>query len=96
MEFLYPANNARVTDGTDLTIDIVARDNTVGIQRIELKLDGQFLNEAVFPVESVYRVEMNWFANGIGGHVLSVTTYRPDGTPSDEEFLTIEVISPGP
>jgi hypothetical protein len=97
VEFLYPDNDARVTEGTDLTIDIVARDDTAGIQRIELYVNGQLLNTATVPdfgTEPVYRVEMNWFANGIARHVLSAIAYRADGTPSEETFLDVEVVAP--
>jgi hypothetical protein len=95
--FLYPDNEARVTEGTDLTLDIVARDATAGIQRIELYVNGQLLNTATVPdfqVEPVYRVEMNWFANGVARHVLSAIAYRADGTPSEETFLDVVVIAP--
>jgi hypothetical protein len=97
VEFVYPERGARVIEGAELKIDLVARDDTVGIRRIELYLNGQLLNTAEppnAPVESVFRVEMNWFASVAATHVLSAIAYRPDGTRSDEAFLDIEVIAP--
>jgi len=100
VEFLYPEsspdNPARVVEGTDLTIDVVARDETAGIYRVELYLNGQLLNESPPQLEPlpVFRVEMNWFANGIGRHVLSAIAYRQDGTQSNMTTLMVEVIAP--
>ncbi|MEO1441391.1 MAG: Ig-like domain-containing protein, partial [Chloroflexota bacterium] len=39
VEFLFPENNAQVFEGTDLTLDIVARDSVGGIGRVELFVD---------------------------------------------------------
>jgi hypothetical protein len=97
VEFVYPERDARVVEGAELKIDLVARDSTIGVRRIELYLNGQLLNTAEppnAPTELVFRVEMNWFANGIARHVLSAIAYRPDGTRSDETFLDIEVVAP--
>ncbi|MFW5691957.1 MAG: Ig-like domain-containing protein [Chloroflexota bacterium] len=94
--FVSPANNARVIEGSDLTIDLYAEDDTVGIARIELRLNSTMLSDAApanFQTERRFRVEMNWVANGIGSHVLSAIAYRPDGTPSDETFITVDVVS---
>lgn len=95
VQFLYPAEGARVVDGTDLTLDILAQDQTAGVQRIELYVDGQLLNsDAVLAQpESAFRAELNWFANGIGKHILSAVAYRADGTPSNEAALTVDVIA---
>lgn len=95
VEFLAPQNNARVFEGTDFTIDLVARDGGGGVARIELYIDGELINtarpEAAFSVP-VFRAEMNWLARGDGLHVLSAVAYRADGTPSLETALNIEVI----
>jgi len=97
--FLYPPNNAQVFEGTDLTIELLAQDDTAGIERVELFLDdisdeplrtARPVDNATVPV---FRVEMNWLASGIGRHQLTARTYRLDGTPSDEETILIEVIS---
>lgn len=95
IEFIFPPDGSTVIEGTDLTIDLVGRDETTGIVLIELRLNGETLREA--PTEAnlplaVYRVEMNWVAQGLGLHSLSAVAYRPDGIPSDEEFITVEVV----
>jgi hypothetical protein len=96
VRFVTPDNNARVLEGVDLPIDIFAEDTSVGIARIELRLDGETFRDAAppnFNVERQFRVEMNWIAEGVGLHTLSAIAYRPDGTRSDETFITIEVVS---
>lgn len=97
VEFLFPDNNSTVIEGADLTLDILARDEGSGIAQIELLLNGQTLRTAS-PQDALtlaeFRVEMNWFAQGVGRHVLSVIAYRGDGVPSDEARLVIEVIPP--
>lgn len=95
VSFQFPENRSQVFEGTDLTLDLVARDNTQGIARIELLVDTQPLQEAT-PIGGeavpVFRVEMNWLAQGIGNHILTATAYRADGTPSDETNIVLEVI----
>ncbi|MEL6151067.1 MAG: Ig-like domain-containing protein [Chloroflexota bacterium] len=99
VEFLFPENNAQVFEGTDLTLDIVARDSVGGIGRVELFVDelsdGEPYRE-VSPDEDgvidTYRVEMNWLAAGVGRHQFTAKAYRNDGTPSDETTIIVEVI----
>jgi hypothetical protein len=94
-EILFPANNARVYEGTDLLVDIVARDAGAGVARLILLVDGEPLNDAS-PTEAetvpVFRAEMNWIARGLGMHVLSTIPYRLDGTRGDEVTIVIEVV----
>jgi hypothetical protein len=94
-EFRFPQNNSTVIDGTDLAIDIVARDDSAGIARIELLVDGTLINQAA-PVESavvpVFRVTMNWLAQGIGKHAVETIAYRLDGTRGDPATIVIEVL----
>jgi hypothetical protein len=95
VEFLYPADGSSVIEGTDLTIDLIARDESQGINRIELLLNGIRLREAVTDSDApvpAFRVEMNWLAQGAGLHVLTAVAYRPDGIRSDEADITIEVL----
>lgn len=95
VRFVAPANNARVLQGTDLTVDIFAEDSAVGIARVEFRVDGAPVGDGgppQFGVETRFRVQMNWLAQGIGAHVLSAIAYRPDGTPSDETFIVVEVV----
>ncbi|TVR24285.1 MAG: hypothetical protein EA396_01965 [Anaerolineaceae bacterium] len=95
VRFVAPANNARILQGTDLTVDIFAEDTGVGIARVEFRVDGVPVGDGGpphFGVEHRFRVQMNWLAGGIGAHVLSAIAYRPDGTPSDETFIVVEVV----
>lgn len=94
IQILSPPNNAQVVDGTDFDIDILAIDESQGINKIELYIDGKLLNDntAVGGVLPQYRVTMNWLAQGIGFHVVSVIAYRADDTQSDEVLINIEVI----
>jgi len=95
VQFIAPPNNSRVVNGTDLTIDLFAQDNHLGIAKIEFYADGSLIKEASLPnydVQTDFRVQVNWLASGIGFHALSAIAYRPDGTRSDEAFLSIEVV----
>ncbi len=82
-------------EGTEFALDIVGRDSGSGISRLELYVDGVKINEAT-PENGqsvpVFRVEMNWLAQGIGLHALEAVAYRADGARSVEARLTIEVV----
>jgi hypothetical protein len=96
VEFLFPPQGTSIFEGADLTIDLLAQDETGGIGRVELYLNDQLLREAEpeTPGEPVYRVEFNWFAEGAGGRqVLSAIAYRQDGTASSEVFTQVEVLA---
>ena len=93
VEILSPPNNAQVIEGTDFDLDILAMDESQGIAKVELYVDGTLINDNSPAIPSAqYRVTMNWLAQGIGFHVISVIGYRADGTRSDETIINIEVI----
>lgn len=102
VEILFPANNAQVFEGTDLTIDLVARDAD-GINRVEIFIDSLADEEpdqvvrpdSINPV-GVFRVETNWLARGVGRHQITAKAYRIDGTPGDETTIVIEVVERAP
>lgn len=97
VRFLFPSNNDQVIEGTDLTFDIYAEDMSVGVARVELFIDGQLLGEPMYygdyQFTDEFRPQTNWLAQGIGRHTISAVAYRPDGTPSDEALITVEVIA---
>ena len=96
VQFISPANNSRVVQNTDLTIDLFAQDSTLGIAKIEFYADGNLIKEASLPnyaVQTDFRVQVNWLAQGVGLHALSAIAYRPDGTQSNEMFLSLEVVN---
>ncbi len=94
VEILAPPNNAQVFEDTDFPIDIVGRDATVGVDKIELYVDENLINESVKTdgAVPVYRVTMNWLAKGVGFHVVSVISYREGGLRSDEAIINLEVV----
>lgn len=96
VEILSPPNNQPVIVDTDFDFDIVARDETSGIARVELYVDEVLVNESM-PVEDesvpVFRTTMNWRAAGLGLHIIEVISYREDGQQSDPARLTIEVLA---
>jgi hypothetical protein len=95
VEFISPLNGATIFPETLLDIDIVAQDATAGITRIEFYVDGEMLEEGSpdSGQEAVFRVTMNWLTEGVGLHSLGVIAYRPDGTPSQETTIVVEVIA---
>lgn len=98
VRFLFPENNAKIYDGAEITVDILAEDTTGGIVRVEFLVDGVKINEGVPTTAAVpsFRAQMNWFANGVGGHTLRAIAYRADGTASVEipgtNFILTEVV----
>lgn len=94
-EILAPLNNARVIEGTEFEFDVVGRDETVGIARLELRIDENTVHE-VSPAQSdvvpVFRATMNWLATGIGLHSVEAIAYRPDGTRGNAFLINIEVV----
>jgi hypothetical protein len=97
VEFLYPANEATVVEGTDLDIELLASDEGIGIARVEFLVDEEVLNERgpdVSAAVPLFTVRMNWLAQGQGRHTLSAIAYRPDGTASDIETILVNVLPP--
>ncbi len=96
VEFLAPANGATIVEGAELTVDIIARDESAGITQIAFLVDEvvQLTAEPENGVVSDFRVETNWFASGVGRHLLSVIAFRADGTQSMPADLVIQVVAP--
>lgn len=97
IEFQAPVNNDRFVEGTDLIIALLARDDGVGIARVELLVDEQFVNEATPETSGavpVFTVNMNWLTQGVGYHSLTAIAYRPDGAASRPETISILVTPP--
>lgn len=101
VEFLFPQNGSQVFEGTDMEIDLVARDNSgQGITRVDLFVDAFTDQEpylSVSPTEAeavpVFRVNSNWFAQGVGNHQMTAIAYRADGLQSFETTIVIEVLA---
>ncbi len=94
VKILSPANNQQVVEGFDFDLDISAFDRSGGIQRIELYVDEVLINTSQ-PVNGpvpIFRVIMNWLAQGVGRHLIAAVAYRADETPSDRDTITLEVI----
>jgi len=95
IEFQTPANNARVIEGTDLTIDLVASDSGAGVARVTLDIDGaphQQSTPEISPEVPVFTVRMNWVAAGVGLHSLTATAYRTDGRSISPTTIVVEVV----
>lgn len=96
VEFLSPVNGSTVFEGTDLIIDLVARDTGAGVAKVELLVDDLSHQEGE-PVESAavptFTITMNWLAQGLGRHSLTALAYRPDGTASPPTIISIEVVA---
>jgi hypothetical protein len=90
-----PANNSRVIEDIEFEFEIVARDETAGIAKVELYVDDELINDSTPPDAAavpVFVVKMNWKARDIGQHFVEVVPYRPDGSRGDSATLTVEVI----
>jgi hypothetical protein len=95
IEFQTPANNARVVEGTDLTIDLVASDSGAGVARVTLDIDDaphQQSTPEISPEVPVFTVRMNWVAEGVGLHSFTATAYRTDGRSSPPVTIVVEVV----
>lgn len=97
IQFLSPVDNTAVLEGTEVQIQLLARDsNGSGVAQVELRIDDEAHAEAA-PVEreavAVFTVDMNWLAQGIGLHPLTATAYRADGTPSTPVTIRLNVIA---
>lgn len=98
VEFISPPNRAAVVEGALLDVDIVAQDDTAGIAKVEFFVDGSLLQtgEPDSGDEAIYRVTMNWLAEGLGSHSLSAIAYRPTGIAGQETTIVVEVVSDSP
>lgn len=95
VQFVSPANNSTVIQGTDLEFELAASDKGIGIAKVELRVDDAKINERGPEVSSavpVFTVRMNWLAQGLGRHAVSAIAYRPDGTQSDVATMVINVL----
>lgn len=95
VRFLNLENDTVVVEGTDVTLDLLIEDR-LGVVRVELRVDGMFISDAGTPdgqPVTQFRVLMNWLAQGVGRHFLSITAYRADGTPGDDANLVLQVIA---
>lgn len=95
IEILSPANNQSVIVGTEFDFDIVARDETAGIARVELRINDNLVQEAEPPegVVEVFRVQMNWLAANEGDSLVEAIPFRPDGTQGDPARIVLTVVS---
>jgi hypothetical protein len=96
VEIIDPPNNVQVIEGTTFAFDVVGRDSSQGVSKIELYVDGMLINQAhPFDVIAapVFRAQISWTAQGIGLHAVEAIAYRPDGQRSDSALLTVEVIT---
>jgi hypothetical protein len=96
-EFLYPANEATVVEGAEIYVDILARDNGVGVATVEFRVDDVLINERgpdISAAVNTFTVRMNWIAQGVGRHVFTATALRPDGTRSDPATILVNVLPP--
>jgi len=96
-EFLYPANEATVVEGAEIYVDILARDNGVGVAKVEFRVDDALINERgpdISAAVNTFTVRMNWIAQGVGRHVFTATALRPDGTRSDPATILVNVLPP--
>jgi hypothetical protein len=94
-QFLFPQNNSTVLEGTDLEIDLLAEDTGSGIARVELLVDDLPYRESspqVSPAVPAFTVKMNWLAQGVGIHSMTVIAYRADGTASAPVLILVEVL----
>jgi uncharacterized protein (DUF58 family) len=93
IEFVVPANNVRIPEGTELIIQLVAQDPK-GVARVQLVVDESPHLEAK-PVDQltvpVFVVDMNWLAEGAGRHSMTAISYLADGSISAAEIISIEV-----
>lgn len=99
VEIIDPPNNVQVIDGTEIVIDVVGRDASIGVSKIELLVDGSNVNN-VSPFDNVaapvFRAQISWVAVGEGFHILEAVAYRPDGQRSDSALINIEVLPESP
>ena len=97
VEFIYPTNGSLVIEGTDVQIELLAQDpRGVGVSRVELYVDDVPHQDGAPLVSSavtVFTVEMNWLAEGVGLHALSAIAYRPDGTASDATTISLQIVA---
>lgn len=95
VEILAPANNQAVLLGTVFDIEMLARDATQGISRVDLYIDNELINSAS-PVDAiavpVFRTTMNWMAASLGLHVVEVIAYRPDNLASSTAIINLNVV----
>jgi hypothetical protein len=90
-----PENNRQVFEGVNVTIEIEALDETVGISKVELYVDDQLLQTAEIPnyqVEPIFVVQMSWRAEGIGLHLIEARAYRAGDIGSRPHYIELEVI----
>lgn len=95
VQFLFPENNSTVLEGTDLSINLLAEDNGIGVARVQLLVDDVAQGEGkpeVAQAVPTFTVTLHWIARGAGKHALVAYAFRPDGTPSAPTTIVVEVL----
>lgn len=95
VQFLFPENNSTVLEGTDLSVNLLAEDNGIGVASVQLLVDDTVQGEGkpeVAQAVPTFTVTLHWIATGVGKHALVAYAFRPDGTPSAPVTIIVEVL----
>lgn len=99
VQILSPQNNTRIVPGESLALEILAQDEGDGIHQVRLYVDdpvGETQPYAAATVVNdeavqVFTARMIWVAERTKSYLLTVVSYRADGTRSDGASISVHV-----
>lgn len=99
VEIRVPANNTPFAEGTRVIIQAVANDAGAGVSRVELLVDDVPAGSSNAPAaqgQPAYVANLEWVAQGIGLHSITVVAYRADNTASAPATINVSVVAGQP
>lgn len=93
VQFISPANQQQLPEGTVLDINLLAEDS-VGVVRIELTVDDLLFQTVSTdnntPLAS-FSAAISWPVTGAGIHSMTAEAFRADGTKSSSANIIVDV-----
>ncbi|MFH1183441.1 MAG: pentapeptide repeat-containing protein [Chloroflexota bacterium] len=90
LRLVQPVASLEIRSGQGVVV-IVEGESALGMQRIELLVDGQFERAASALGESRFRAIFPWFSSDLGDHDLRAIGYDRSGRASQPVFVVVRV-----
>lgn len=99
VHILSPENNAQISLGETITLEILAQDDGAGIHQVRLFVDDPLAESepyaaaTAFNNESVkaFTAHLLWEPERSKSYLLTVVSYRADGTRSDGVSISVHI-----
>lgn len=99
VRILNPANNARISRGETLTLEVLAEDDGAGIHQVRLFVDDPLAEGEPYAAATAFNdiaaaafmAHLDWEGERSKSYLLTVVSFRADGTRSDGTSISVHV-----